>query len=154
MPDDLLQYVTGPEALGVAWLWLPAVLLLLLIGWYVGVIVLTAPRDGDGVVQRTRDALARRRFLAEVRRIRAQLADGTVDPGTAGAELNRTLRAFLQHATGTPVEYMHVGAMTGGEIAGTATLFARFDDARFNDLTREDVAELGAAAEEVITSWT
>lgn len=154
MPDDLLRYVSGPEALGWAWLWLPAVLTLILIGWYVAVIASTATRDGSSVVQRTRDALARRRFLGEIRRIRERLADGAVDPVTAGAELNRTLRAFLQHATGTPVEYMHVAAMTDGEIAGTAALFARLDDARFNTVTREDVAELGAAAEEVVTSWT
>lgn len=154
MPDDLLRFVTGPAAPSAAWLWLPALLALLLIGWYVAVFALTTTRDGEGVVQRTRDALARRRFLATVRRIRARLAAGDLDAVTAGAEVNRTLREFLQRATGTPVEYMHVAAMADGTISGAAPLFARLDDIRFNTATGEDADEIAAAAEEVIASWT
>ncbi|MCP9274723.1 hypothetical protein [Mycolicibacterium arenosum] len=154
MPDDLLRFVTGPAPSALAWLWLPAVLGLLLIGWYVTVFAITAPRNGDGVVQRTRDALARRRFLGEVRRIRARLATGDVDAVSASAALNRTLREFLQRATGTPVEYMQVTALAQSQLAGTAELFTRLDDVRFNARSDQDVTELGAAAEEVIASWT
>lgn len=154
MPDDLLRFVDGPPASALAWLWLPAVLVLLLIGWYVTVFAITAPRTGDGVVQRTRDALARRRFLGEIRRIRARLAAGDVDAVEASAALNRTLREFLQRATGSPVEYMQITALAESELADTAELFTRLDDVRFNTRSDEDVAELGAAAEEVIASWT
>lgn len=154
MPDDLLRFVTGPTPFALGWLWLPAAMVLLLIGWYVVVFAMTAPRTGDGVVQRTRDAFARRRFLGEVRRIRARFATGEVNAVATSAALNRTLREFLQRATGTPVEYMHVTAMAGSELSGTAAVFARLDDVRFNTRSDEDVRELGAAAEEVITSWT
>lgn len=154
MPDDLLRFVTGPAPLAWTWLWLPAALLVLLVGWYVTVIAMTASRERPGVVSRTRDALARRRFLGTVRQIRARLAAGEIDAATAGSELNRTLREFLQRATGEPVEYMQVTAMSQGEIASTATLFARLNDVRFNSRSDEDVRDLGAEAEEVIASWT
>jgi hypothetical protein len=154
VPDDLLRFVTGPTPLALAWLWVPAALLVVLIVWYVAVFAMTAQPKSDGVVQRTRDALARRRFLIAVRRIRARHASGELDAGTAGAELNRTLREFLQRATGAPVEYMHVNALKSGEFASAATLFAQLDDVRFNADSEEDVAALGAAAEEVIATWT
>jgi hypothetical protein len=154
VPDDLLRFVTGPTPLGSVWWLLPGVLAAVLVGWYVGVFAMTAAPRSDGVVQRARDALARRRHLAAVRSIRARLAAGVIDADAAGAELNRTLRGFLQRATGSPVEYMRVAAMTDTAIASTAGLFKRLDDARFNARTEEDVDDLGAAVEKVIASWT
>lgn len=154
MRDDVLRFVTGPIPLGWVWWLLPGVLAAVLVGWYVAVFALTAAPRSDGVVHRARDALARRRHLAAVRSIRGRLEAGVIDADTAGTELNRTLREFLQRATGSPVTYMRVTAMADTEIASTADLFTRLDDARFNARTEEDVDELGAAAEKVIASWT
>lgn len=154
MPDDLLRFVTGPQGSSLAWLWLPALLTAAILCWYVAVFALTSSRGRRSIVQRARDTLARRRFLGSVRRIRARLAAGEIDAVAAGADLNRTLRGFLQRATGTPVEYLQVPDMTDGEIASVAALFSRLDDIRFNALSAEDAEQLGAAAEEVIASWT
>lgn len=154
MPDELLRFVTGPAPIGWLWLWLPVGLLALLVGWYVTVVVMTRPREGRGVVQRARDALDRRRSLTAVQRIRTRVVAGEIDVATAGAELNRTLRGFLQRATGSPVEYMRVSTLTSGDFASTATLFARLDDVRFNIRSTEDPDDLGAEAEKVIASWS
>lgn len=154
MPDDLLRFVVGPTPISGWWLALPVAVAVLLLGWYVAVFAMTATPDHPGALQRARDALGRRRALRAVRGIRADLKAGTVEPPVAAAALNRTLREFLQRATGARIEYMPVATMAGGELAVPAALFSRLDDARFNTESAEDVAAAAAQAEELIASWT
>lgn len=154
MPDDLLRFVVGPEPMRGWWLLLPALAALLVIAWYVAVLTMTAAPEHRGAIQRTRDALGRRRALRAVRGIRTDLEAGTVEPPAAAEGVNRALREFLQRATGARIEYMPVTSMEKVDIGLPTALFVGLDDVRFNAGSTEDVAALAATAEEVIAAWT
>jgi hypothetical protein len=153
VPDDLLRFVDGPLHYSSVWLWLGLLLLVGVICWYVGVFVWTMPSQllrRVPVVRSLHDTLLRRRFTRSIRNIRA----GDFSTAQACDHMSRTLRSFLHQATGTRAQYMHVDEIADSELAEAAPLFSALNDARFNTASQVDVDEVGAAAEELIRTWT
>jgi hypothetical protein len=157
VPDDLLRHVFGPQPYSSCWLWLAVLLILAVIGWYLGVFVWTLPSHRlrrIPVVRRMHARLLRNRFARCVQRIAGEHEVGRLSAPAACAAISRTVRSFLHQATGTRAQYLHIGAMVDGDLAPAAPLLTRLGDAQFNAESRIDVADVSAQAQELIRSWT
>ncbi|WP_326548171.1 hypothetical protein QGN32_08695 [Mycolicibacterium sp. ND9-15] len=156
MPDDLSRFVGGPMPYSTTWLWLGLLLTAVVISWYVGVFVWTLPSQRLRrlpAVRSLHGRLLRRRFARAVARIGARHREGELTAAEAGAAMSRTLRSFLNQATGTRAQYMHLDDIASGELAPAAPTLAALDDAQFNTASPVRVDEVGTAAEELIRSW-
>ena len=156
MPDDLSRFVGGPMPYSTTWLWLGLLLTAVVISWYVGVFVWTLPSQRLRRLPAGRSLhgrLLRRRFARAVARIGARHREGELTAAEAGAAMSRTLRSFLNQATGTRAQYMHLDDIASGELAPAAPTLAALDDAQFNTASPVRVDEVGTAAEELIRSW-
>ena len=160
MRDDLLRHVFGPQPYSSWWLLWGVVLVLAVIGWYVGVFVWTLPSNRlrrIPVVRRVHAWLIRDRFARCVQDIADEHDAGRMAAPAACAAISRTVRSFLHQATGAPAQYLHVGALNDGgegDLAAAAPLLTRLGDAQFNAESRVDVADVSARAQELIRSWT
>lgn len=157
MPDDLLEFVSGPTAYASWWLWPGLALVVLVIAWYALVVVATMPANR---LRRLRGArslharLLRYRFARTVREITGQHRHGELPAEQAGAALSRTLRSFLHQATGEPAQYMQLRAVAASDLADAAPLLTALAQARFDHTSTADVGRLGAETEELIRSWS
>ena len=157
MPDDLLRHVFGPQPYSSWWLWW-AVLVLLAVGcWYAGVFVWTLPSDRlrrIPVARWIHARLIRGRFARCVQRIADEHRDGRASAPATCAAISQTVRSFLHQATGARAQYLHIEAMTDGQLAAAVPLLTRLGDAQFNANASVDVDDVSARAQELIRSWT
>lgn len=157
MPDDLLRHVIGPTPYSSWSLWLAVLLSVILVGWYVGVLVLTLPgrrlRDVP-LVGAARDRMIRHRFARAVNEIGRRYRAGELEAAQAGAAISAEVRRFLHRATGAPAEYMQTDDIANSEIAPAAGLLEQLTDVQFNAASQFDVGRVGDDAEELIRSWT
>ena len=157
MPDDLLHNVTGPTPYSSWWLWIAFILVLILIGTYTSIFVITMPNRrvrGIPLVGPVHDELVKRRFAKTVRAIGERYRSGELAAAGAGAAVSRELRVFLHQRTGLPSEYMQLTHFAGGELAPAANVLAQLDDAQFNPASQVDVKATTDSAEELIRTWT
>lgn len=157
MPGDLLRYVGGPTPYSPWWLWLGFALLVLVFAWYAVVVVATMPADRlrrITVLRGVHARLLRLRFGRVVRRIAARRRRGELSDTQAYAEISRTVRTFLQQATGVPARYLQVDDLGGAGLAPAGPLLVALREARFDAAATADPDRLGAQAEELIRSWT
>jgi hypothetical protein len=154
--DELVQFVIGPTPCSSWWLWLAVVLLIVLIGWYAAVFVLTKPGPLRGlpVIGAARSELVRRRSARAVRAIGERYRAGDLAAAPAAAAVSRELRAFLRTATGARAEYMQVDAIAASELAPAAPVLAKLIDAQFNADSTVDVGSVSDSAEELIHTWS
>jgi hypothetical protein len=157
VPDDLLRLISGTPPYSLWWLWLALALVLLVIAWYALVFVWTLPsrqlRRLPGI-RSIHGFVLRRRFTRTIRRTVDGHRSGRLSTADAGARISRTLRSFLHQATDTPAQYMHVSAIKDSDLAAAGHVFAALNDAQFNSESRENMADLAAAAEELIRTWS
>ena len=157
MPGDLLRYTGGPGPYSAWWWWLGLALLAVVIAWYTAVLVATMPSSRLRRIRVIRDLhgrLLRRRFAGTIRRTTEGRRRGELSDAQAYAQMNQTVRSFLQQATGIRAPYLHVDEIGAGALAPAAPLIAALRDARFDTTADADPADLGAQAEELIRSWT
>jgi hypothetical protein len=155
--DELVQFVIGPTPYSSWWLWLAVILLVVLIGWYAAVFVLTMPGGrfrGLPVIGAARSELVRRRSARAVRAIGERYRAGELAAAPAAAAVSRELRTFLHTATGARAEYMQVDAIAAGELAPAAPILAKLIDAQFNADSVVDVGSVSNSAEELIHTWS
>ncbi len=157
MPDDLLEFVSAPPGYSLLWLWLGVALLVLVIGWYALVLVVTMPshrlRRIPGV-EELHGRLLRHRFAKTVSTITRRHRDGELSPEQASAALSCTLRSFLHQATGIRAQYMQLGAIATGDLAPAAPMLEALGSAQFGRASTVDVGTLGDQTEELIRSWS
>lgn len=157
MQTDLLRYVSGPTPFALWWTVIAALLVVVLVAWYVGVYVWTMPpvrlRNIRGVSMLHRRLVARR-FARSVAATTDIYHSGAITAVQACAGYSRTLRSFLNVATGHRAQYMHTADLAGGPLAPAAPLIAALNDARFSPPAQVDVERFGASVEEMIRSWT
>lgn len=134
-------------------LWLAVALSTILIGWYVGVLLVTSPGRRLPLVVAARDRLVRRRFARAVNEIGARYRRGELEAAQAGTAISGEVRRFLHRVTGAPAEYMQLDDIVNSEIAPAAVLLEKLGDVQFNVESRVDVAGVGDDAEELIRSW-
>jgi hypothetical protein len=157
VPDDLLRHVIGPTPYSSWSLWLALALSTILVGWYLGVVLLTSPgrrlRDVP-LVGAARDRMVRHRFARAVHEIGGRYRAGDLEPAQAGAAVSREVRRFLHRVTGVPAEYMQLDDIEHSEISSAAGLLEQLTDVQFNAASQFDVGRIGDDAEELIRSWT
>jgi hypothetical protein len=157
VPDDLLRFVSGTPPYSLWWLWLALTLIVVVIAWYTVVFVWTLPSRQlrrIPVIRSWHGYVLRRRFSRSIRRAVAGHRSGGLTAAEAGARIGSSLRSFLHQATGTPAQYMHVGAIMASELAAAGPVIAALNDVRFNAQSREDMADLADTAEELIRTWS
>lgn len=154
MPVDLLKYVSGPTPYSSWWPWIAALLILILIAMYLGIVLVTMPKRRLPLIGRTQDGLLRRRYARAVREIGNHYSAGELTSAAAAAALSRELRLFLHRATGQPSEYLQLHEFAAGDLAPAAAVLADVNDAQFNPASRVDVGAAATSAEELIRSWT
>jgi hypothetical protein len=157
MQTDLLRYVSGPTPFSLCWLVIAALLIAALVGWFAAVYVWTMPpatlRKIRGVKVLHRRLLARR-FARTVAETTNTYRAGAITAVQACAGYSRTLRSFLNVATGQRAQYMHTADLAAGPLAPAAPLIAALNDARFTTPARVDVERIAVSVEEMIRSWT
>lgn len=156
MPDDLLEFVSGPPGYDSRWLWLGLALLTLVIAWYATVFVATMPAARlrrMPVVRSLHSRVLRRRFAGTAATITRRHRSGELSGELASAALSRTLRSFLHQATGRRAQYMQLRAVAASDLADAAPVLSALGDAQFDRSSTADVARLGDETEELIRSW-
>lgn len=158
MPGDLLRYLAGPTGYSPWWWLLVGALALVVVFYYTGVYVWTAPPTWlrrHKVLGGLHRRLVARRFSRAVRVTTDAYRAGALSTAAAATAYARTLRAFLRVATGMPAAHLHVDTMAAGPLAPAAPLIAALDAVRF-DTGRHgtDITALGTAVGEAIRSWT
>lgn len=155
--DDLLRHVIGPTPYSSWVTWLAVALTLLVVGFYVGVVLVGSSgrrlRDVP-LVGAARDRVARHRHARAVREVCTRFRAGEIEAAPAGAAISREVRRFLHGATGAPVEYMQLDDIAHSEICSAADVLGRLIDVQFNTASQFDVGRVGDDAEELIRSWT
>jgi hypothetical protein len=157
VPDDLLRFVSGPTPYSSWWLWVTALLLLVLIGWYAAVFLLTMPaRQFRALpfIGATRSELLKRRFARAVRTVGDRYRAGELAAAPAAEAVSRELRVFLRQATGARAEYMQVDDIAAGQLASAAPVLTDLIDAQFNADSTVDVGNASDSAEELIRTWS
>lgn len=157
MPDDLLEFVSGPTSYSAWWLWLGIGLLVLVIVWYAGVLVATMPADTlrrITILRPLHARVLRHRFAGTANTITRRYRDGELSGEEAGAALSRTLRSFLHQATGRRAQYMQLRAVAASDLAVAAPVLAALGDVQFDGSATADVGVLGDRTEELIRSWS
>lgn len=156
MPDDLLEFVSGPPSYSRLWLWLGIALLVAVVGWFAAIFVATMPaqnlRNTPGL--RTSHArLLRHRYARTAGEITRRYRAGELTAQQAGTALSHTLRSFLHQATGTRAQYMQLRALAAGDLAHAVPVLEALGTAQFARDPDVDVGELGDHTEELIRSW-
>lgn len=157
MPDDLLEFVSGPPSYSSIWLWLGLGLLVLVIGWYASVVVATMPSHrlrGVPGVRELHARLLRHRFSTTVESITRRHREGELSAEQAGASLSATLRSFLHQATGERAQYMQLRAVAASGLAPAAPILEALGEAQFDETSTVDVAVLGDQTKELIRRWS
>ena len=157
MPDDLLEFVSGPPGYSSWWLWLGLAMALLVIAWFAVVFVATMPAEqlrGIPVIRSLHARVLRYRFASTVATVTRRHRDGALSGEQASAALSRTLRSFLHQATGQRAQYMQIRTVAAGDLAAAAPVLSALGDAQFDDSSTSDVGRLGDQTEELIRSWS
>jgi hypothetical protein len=157
VPDDLLRFVEGPMHYSSLWLWLGVLLLVGVSVSYAGIFVWTMPSQRlrrIPVIRSVHDTLLRRRFTHTIRTIDESYRAGDLSAAQACAQMSRTVRSFLHQATGARAQYMHIDDIAGSNLADAAPVLSALNDARFNTTSQVNVGQVGAAAQELIRTWT
>ncbi|MGZ8803564.1 MAG: hypothetical protein ACXWZL_13400, partial [Mycobacterium sp.] len=135
MPDDLLEFVSGPTDYATGWLWLGLALLFLVIAWYIVVFVATMPAEKlrrISLVRSLHARVLRHRFVKTVRAITRRHRDGELSGEQASAALSRTLRNYLHQATGLRAQYMQLRNVAASDLAVAAPVLSALGDAQFD----------------------
>jgi len=157
VPDDLLEFVSGPPGYSSWWLWPGLALLLLVIAWYAAVFVATLAAQRlrrIPVIRSLHARVLRYRFTRTVRSTTRRHRGGELSREQASAALSRTLRSFLHQATGTRAQYMQLRTVAASDLAAAAPLLSALGDAQFDKSSTADVGRLGDETEELIRSWS
>ena len=112
MAGDSLKWIVAPLPYSVFWAVLGVLLILLVVGWFVGVLVWTLPVERLRTIPVLRDISARvlqRKFSAAVGRVDERYRAGELNSRQAYAEMSRILRNFVYDRTGVRAQYMALG---------------------------------------------
>lgn len=157
MPDDLLEFVSGPPAYSTVWLWLGLGLLLAVLLWYATVFIATMPSRSLAAAPGLRNLhgqLLRYRYAKTADDVTRSFRGGDLTAAQAGAELSHTLRSFLHQATGAPAQYMQLRTLANGDLASAAPVLEALGSAQFDRSSTVDVGRLGDQTAELIRSWS
>ncbi|WP_078281955.1 hypothetical protein [Mycobacteroides franklinii] len=156
MPNDYLRWIVAPLPYSVLWLVFGIILVLLVIGWCVGVFVWTLPVEKLRTIPVIRDITARvlrRKFSAAIDDVRREHDAGVLNSRQAHGAMSRVLRTFIYMRTGVRAPYMSLGEVAHSGAAGAAPVVAQLYSGQFEIGDDTNVAATAAAVRGVIQSW-
>ncbi|AWG48254.1 Uncharacterised protein [Mycobacteroides abscessus subsp. abscessus] len=157
MPHDYLKWVVAPLPYSVLWLVLGVIMILLVIGWCIGIFVWTMPVEKLRSIPVVRDISARvlrRKFNAAIDKVRRDHEAGALDSRQAHGAMSRVLRTFIYMRTGVRAPYMSLGEVAHSGAARVAPVVAQLYSGQFEMGDDADVAAAAAAVRDVIQSWS
>lgn len=155
--DDLLRFIGGPMAPSMWWLVLAAVIVAVVVSWYVGLWVWTLPTHRLRTIPLVRDwhaRLIRRRFAHAIDEATVRYGRRELNRESVATAYNHTLRSFLYLRTGVYAKNLLTDHLAQGELSDAVPLLTLLHDAQFNPDSRADVLALGRSAKELIHAWT
>lgn len=156
MPNDYLRWIVAPLPYSVLWLVFGIILVMLVIGWCVGVFVWTLPVEKLRTIPVIRDITARvlrRKFSAAIDDVRKEHDAGALNSRQAHGAMSRVLRTFIYMRTGVRAPYMSLGEVAHSGAAGAAPVVAQLYSGQFEIGDDTNVAATAAAVRGVIQSW-
>jgi len=138
------------------WLLLGVLIVVLVVGWYVFVLVLTrrrtAPQQYAGsftdLTTTVRDS-----YVARIDRVRARYAAGEVGFADAHHELSALVRSFAAQAQGVRAQYMTLDDLRHTPHAALAETVERLYPGAFSGRTDGSIDEATARASELVRRW-
>lgn len=157
MANDFLKWVVAPLPYSMFWLVLSVLLIVGVIGWFIGVVVWTLPVEQLRTIPVVRDISARvlrRKFSAAVGRVTENYRAGELNAREAYAEMSRILRNFVFYRTGVRAQYMTLGEVSQGPAAAAAPVVKALYSRQFDVAPNPDVAAAAAQVRSAIQSWS
>lgn len=157
MAGDSLKWIVAPLPYSVFWAVLGVLLILLVIGWFVGALVWTLPVERLRTIPVLRDISARvlqRKFGTAVGRVDERYRAGELDSRQAYAEMSRILRNFVYYRTGVRAQYMALGEVAHSPAAAVAPVVSALYARQFDLDDRPDVAVAAAQVRSAIQAWS
>jgi hypothetical protein len=154
--SDFLKWIVAPLPYSVFWLVLGVLLVIGVIGWFVGVVVWTLPVERLRTIPVIRDISARvlrRKFSVAVGRVADRYRTGELSSRQAYAEMSRILRNFVFYRTGVRAQYMTLGEVAHGPAAAAAPVVSALYTRQFELVENPDVAAAAAQVRSAILSW-
>ncbi|MUL66475.1 hypothetical protein BOO86_18520 [Mycobacterium sp. CBMA 234] len=156
MASDFLKWIVAPLPYSALWLVLGVLLVLGVVGWFVGVLVWTLPVERLRTMPVIRDIsnrVLRRKFSAAVSRVTDRHRTGELSSRQAYAEMSRILRSFVFYRTGVRAQYMTLGEVAHGPAAAAAPVVQALYARQFELDEKPDVAATAAQVRSAIQSW-
>lgn len=157
MAGDYLKWIVAPLPYSMLWLVLGVLLILGVIGWFVGVVVWTLPVERLRTIPVIRDITARvlrHKFSAAIGRVSDRYRAGELSSRQASAEMSRVLRNFVYFQTGVRVQYMALGEMTHSAAAAVAPAMSALYARQFESGDAPDIAATVAQVRSTIQAWS
>ncbi|OBG87391.1 hypothetical protein A5733_04110 [Mycobacterium sp. NS-7484] len=157
MANDHLKWIVAPLPYSVGWLVFGVLLILGVIGWFVGVWVWTLPVQRLRTIPVIRDISARvlrRKFSAAISRISERHHAGELTSRQAYTAMSRILRNFVYLQTGVAAQYMALGEVADSPAAAAAPAVSALYARQFDLEDSPDVAATAAQVRSTILSWS
>ncbi|OKH77966.1 hypothetical protein EB75_28625 [Mycobacterium sp. ST-F2] len=157
MANDFLKWIVAPLPYSWFWLVLGVLLVLGVIGWFIGVVVWTLPVERLRSIPVIRDVSARvlqRKFSSAVGKVTDRHRAGELNSRQAYAEMSRILRNFVFYRTGVRAQYMTLGEVEQGPAAAAAPIVKALYSRQFAATPNPDVAAAAAQVRSAIQSWS
>jgi hypothetical protein len=155
--NDYLKWIVAPLPYSVLWLVLGVLLILGVIGWFVGVLVWTLPVERLRSIPVIRDISAlvlRRKFSAAIGGVTDRYHAGELSSREAYTAMSRILRNFVYFRTGVAAQYMALGEVAGSAAAAAAPAVSALYSRQFELDDSPDVAATAAQVRSTIQSWS
>ena len=155
MPEG--ETYAAPVQYSPLWLLLAVLIIVLVVGWYVFVLVLTRRRatpqqhySGDfaDLTTTVRDS-----YVARIDDVRARYAAGAIGFAEAHHELSALVRAFAAQAQGVRAQYMTLDDLRHTPHAALAQTVERLYPGAFSGRTDGSIDEATARASELVRRW-
>lgn len=157
MANDYLKWIVAPLPYSVGWLVLGVLLILGVIGWFVGVVVWTLPVErlrGIPVIRDISARVLRRKFGTAIGTISDRYHAGELTSRQAYTAMSRILRNFIYLQTGVAAPYMALGEVAGSAAAAAAPAVSALYSKQFELEDNPDVAATAAQVRSTIQSWS
>lgn len=157
MANDYLKWIVAPLPYSVGWLVLGVLLVLGVIGWFVGVLVWTLPVARLRTIPVIRDISARvlrRKFSAAIGGVSDRYQAGELTSRQAYTAMSRILRNFVYLQTGVAAQYMALNEVADSPAAAAAPAVSALYARQFDLAESPDVAATAAQVRSTIQSWS
>jgi hypothetical protein len=159
MPDEatLLDFLFPPMAYSVWWVIGAVLVVLLAVGWVIGVLVWTLPVEvlrGIPVIRNLSYRVLQYKFKRSLAQVAERHRRGELETREAFHEISRIFRLFITFRTGFQAREMTVTDMANSPLAGPAVnVLTMTYPGQFDEADPRSVAPAVEAARTAVATW-